>query len=103
MTGPSTPAEVHAAIAAIMAERAADAEQSPYDWKVCVRAVGVADDAFKKVAVSGDGREYCERVIAALTALRDEYYDHEGEYTSGRSDIGTIVDGVEQLLKKIPI
>lgn len=102
MTSLSTAAEAHAAIAAIMAERAADAEQSAYDWKVCVRAVSVANTAFKQIAVNGGAREYCGHVIAVLTALRDEYYDHDGEYTSGRSDIGTIVARVELLLKKIP-
>ena len=39
--------------------------------------------------------------LRVLERLRDAYYDPDGEYTSGRSDIGTVVEKIRTALKSI--
>ena len=84
-----------------MADRQAAASASPYDWKVCVGAVSAARDEFEKVAVAGTADDYAATVIARLEQLRDAYYDPDGEYTSGRSDIGTVIEKIRKALKSV--
>jgi len=88
-------------IVAIMADRQAAAAASPYDWKVCVGAVSAARGEFEKVGVSGTAQDYGAAVISRLERLRDAYYDPDGEYTSGRSDIGTVIENIRKALKSI--
>ena len=88
-------------IVAIMADRQAAASASPYDWKVCVGAVSAARAEFEKVSVSGSAQDYGAAVISGLERLRDAYYDPDGEYTSGRSDIGSVVEKIRAALKSI--
>jgi len=85
----------------IMADRQAAASASPYDWKVCVGAVSAAQGEFEKIAVAGTAHEYATAVIARLERLRDTYYDPDGEYTSGRSDIGTVIEKIREALKSV--
>ncbi|WP_095204834.1 hypothetical protein [Mesorhizobium carmichaelinearum] len=88
-------------IIAIMADRQAAASASPYDWKVCVGAVSAARSEFEKVVVAGTAHDYAADVIARLERLRDAYYDPDGEYTSGRSDIGTVIEKIRKALRSI--
>ncbi|UVK56313.1 hypothetical protein DBIPINDM_002908 [Mesorhizobium sp. AR02] len=88
-------------IVAIMADRQAAASASPYDWKVCVGAVSAAQAEFEKVVVAGTAHDYAAAVISRLERLRDAYYDPDGEYTSGRSDIGTVIEQIRKALKSI--
>jgi len=88
-------------IIAIMADRQAAASASPYDWKVCVGAVSAARGEFEKVAVAGTAHDYATAVMARLGRLRDAYCDPDGEYTSGRSDIGTVIEKIRDALKSI--
>jgi hypothetical protein len=37
-----------------------------------------------------------------LQELFDSYYDADGEYTSGRSEIGTIISRIERLGSGLP-
>jgi hypothetical protein len=93
--------EFRAEIVEIMADRQAAASASPYDWKVCVGAVSAARGEFEKVAVAGTAHDYAAAVIAHLERLRDAYCDPDGEYTSGRSDIGTVIEKIRKALKAI--
>ncbi|WP_140735640.1 hypothetical protein [Mesorhizobium sp. B2-3-4] len=88
-------------IVAIITDRQAAASASPYDWKVCVGAVSAARSEFEKVAVTGTAQDYATVVISRLERLRDAYYDPDGEYTSGRSDIGTVVEMIRKASKAI--
>ena len=88
-------------IVAIMADRQAAAAASPYDWKVCVGAVSAARGEFENVIVAGTAHDYGAAVISRLERLRDAYYDPDGEYTSGRSDIGTVIENIRKALKSI--
>jgi len=83
-------------VAAIIADCQTAAAASPYDWKVCVGAVGAARAEFEKVSVTGTAQDYAAALISRLERLRDGYFDPDGEYTSGRSDIGTVVEKIRK-------
>jgi hypothetical protein len=89
--------DVHSAVMAIAADRRIAAGKSAYDWKVCVQAVEAAADVIGTVPVSGSPGEYHDAVLSRLRELLEDYYDPDGEYTSGKSEIGTIVSGIESL------
>ena len=89
--------DVRQAIAEIIAARRQAAQQSPYDWKVCVGAVSAADATFRSISMTGTPAEFLRTVINQLAALRDSYDDPDGEYTNGCSDIGSVVVALEGL------
>jgi hypothetical protein len=95
-------ADVHSAIITILDDRRIAAEKSAYDWKVCVQAVAVSADLVRTIPVSGAAREYHGLVLSKLQELFDSYYDADGEYTSGRSEIGTIISRIERLGSDLP-
>ena len=95
-------ADVHSAIVAILDDRRIAVQKSAYDWKVCVQAVAASADVIRAVPVSGTPREYHRAVLSRLQELLDSYYDADGEYTSGKSDIGTIVSRIESLGSGLP-
>ncbi|TIP06459.1 MAG: hypothetical protein E5X72_01710 [Mesorhizobium sp.] len=94
----STAEKFREKILVIVADRRAAAASSPYDWKVCVGAIEAADREFRQIAVDGSAHEYGIAVISRLERFRDEYYDPDGEYTSGRSDIGSLIEKVRDAL-----
>lgn len=98
-----TALEVHSAIMVIVEDRRIAAAKSDYDWKVCVRAVAAAAAFIDSVPVSGTARDHHRAVLSGLQTLFDGYYDADGEYTSGRSDIGTIISRIESLEKSLPV
>ena len=89
---------MHAAIRGIFDERAIGAQHSQYDWKVCVRAVAAARDVFECVPIEGTAAKYGQAVTSALEPVYDNYYDSDGEYTSGRSSIGDVYFDISSLL-----
>jgi hypothetical protein len=89
------------AIADIMARQMQSAQNSAYDWKVCVGAVSAAAAAFRAIPVGGAQKDYVGTVIGRLTALRDSYNDPEGEYTNGASDIGSAVAAIERYARTL--
>ena len=102
MTSPASSAEqLRDAIAAIMTDRQSAAVASAYDWKVCVRAVSATKAEFLKVEVAGSARSYGHAVISRLERLLEGYYDPEGEFTSGRSDIGTVIEMIRKAMSSI--
>ncbi len=90
--------QMKAAIKAIIVKRSLAANQSQYDRKVCVGAVGAASDVFERVPVEGTAIEYGQAVVAVLSELHDTYNDSDGEYTSGRAPIGDVYYDVSGLL-----
>lgn len=89
--------EIRDAIGRIVEARRRAAAASAYDRKVCILAVATAAEAIERVPVSGTPRDYLASVVATLLALRDSYYDPDGEYTSGASDIGSVYELVRDL------
>jgi hypothetical protein len=97
-----TATDVHSAIMKIVDDRRIAAGKSAYDWKVCVLAVAASADLVRTLPVSGTPREYHGVVLSRLQSLFDSYYDADGEYTSGRSEIGTIISRIERLGSGLP-
>lgn len=93
--------DVRRAILDIIDRQAKAAEHSAYDWKVCVQAVAEARRVFSAVALKGTPKAYANSVALKLRKARDDYYDPKGEFTCGRSEIGSIVSNLETLLPRI--
>ena len=89
--------EIRDAISRIVEARQRAAAASAYDRKVCILAVATAAAAVERIPVSGTPQDYLATVVATLLALRDSYYDPDGEYTSGVSDIGSVYELVRDL------
>lgn len=89
--------EIREAIGRIVDTRRRAAAASPYDRKVCILAVATAAASIERVPVAGIPQDYLACVVATLLALRDSYYDPDGEYTSGASDIGSVYELVRDL------
>lgn len=94
-----TAAELQSAISDIFDKRSAAASQSPYDRMVCVGAVSEARRVFGGVPVQGTADQYGEAVLSAIGKAKDDYYDPDGEYTSGKSSIGDIYLDISLLVK----
>ena len=86
------------AITRIVAKRSQAAARSEYDVGVCVAAVAAARDVFERVPVEGSAIAYGHAVVTALSALRDDYHDPDGEYTSGTAPIGDVFYDVARLV-----
>ncbi len=93
--------EMRSVVDRILRKRRTDAYKSQYDVMVCVRSVDAAEAAIATVPVEGSATEYGQAVDTALDALRENYYDSDGEYTSKGlvGDIGSDVYHVLQTQK----
>lgn len=96
----TTAKEMQSAILEIIDKRSIAASQSEYDRMVCVGAVGEARRVFGGIPVQGTADQYGEAVLAAIGNARDNYYDSDGEYTSGKSSIGDVYLDISVLLKE---
>lgn len=94
--------EVHHAISGIFDAQRRSAERSDYDRRVCILAVSAAALKWQEIEVAGSPSMYLRSILTALEILRDSYYDPDGEYTSGCSEIGSIVAKIERLQSALP-
>ncbi len=90
--------EMQAAIAEIVDTHRLHAAQRQYDTKVCILAVAKAGDVVNTIPVEGDPGSYGQAVLEALGGAWENYFDHDGEYTSGQSSIGAVRMDVSILL-----
>lgn len=98
---PCTAQEMRAAIEAVLAERVNAATASAYDWKVSVSALGAARVAFEQVEIDGTARDYGRAVVDALRRLSERHDDPDGVYTSGKADIGSLIDDINSVLARM--
>lgn len=71
------------------------AQNSPYDYKVSIMAIGAASNVIDSIdAETLSESDYTETVIQKLTELRERYYDSGGEYTSGKGEIGSLISDI---------
>lgn len=94
----ATAKQMHAAIGHVFEARAIAAQQSQYDRRVCVRAVGAARDVFERVDIKGTSEAYGRTVLLALEPFYDDYNDSDGEYTSGKGSVGDVYYDICRLL-----
>ncbi len=96
-----TAEECQAVITDIFMEHLALENRSAYDVKVCVLAVARAQDEFKTFPVSGSAQRYWEDTVAKLEVFRDGYYDPDGEYTNGAGVIGSVIESIKGIRKRL--
>ncbi len=75
--------------------------RSGYDEKVGLMALDAAWHAVESVSLEASGRDYCRAVIAKLEHLRENYNASgalSGEYTDGRSSIGSLFREVSTIV-----
>ena len=75
------------------------AQQSSYDRDTCVLAVLSAREAILNIPNELIGDAYSQAVLETLEVLFNRYHDTDGEFTSGRSVIGAILDDIRVVLK----
>ena len=73
------------------------ASNSPYDHKVSIMAIGAASMAINDVAGSLEDKDYLDAIENKLSELRDRYNDRNGEYTSGKGEIGSLLADIVTL------
>lgn len=76
------------------------AQQSSYDRDTCVLAVLSARETMLGIPNELTGDAYSQAVLEALEVLFDRYHDPDGEFTSGRSVIGAILDDIRAALEE---
>lgn len=76
------------------------AVESPYDFKVSIRAIGAARSVIEDIDKNLSDEEYLALAVTKLTDLRERYYDSEGEYTSGKGEIGSLLNDISYLAEK---
>jgi len=71
---------------------------SQYDRDVCILAISAARDAILMIPTNISSASF--RVLAqdVLSELHGRYYDPDGEYTSGKSVIGALLDDIRSLM-----
>ena len=96
-TDPSSAQHMHMRIETVINNRAQAEANSPYDWKTALMAVSAARIAFTSVEVTGTAQAYQREVVAALERCKESYWDPDGECTSGKAEIGTIIERILSL------
>ena len=94
-----TAEEMFKAIRRIMRRQLTKANESQYDVMVCIRSVSAAQEVFERIPVEGRPIGYGNAVQAALDALRESYWDSDGEYTS-KGMVGDVCSEIHQLLDR---
>lgn len=88
-------------VAELLAEHQHKASSSPYDMKVAVLAIGAASTVIKAIndecVADTDVDAYLHSLIERLTQLRENYYDSDGEYSSGKGEIGSLLGDIYYL------
>ncbi|MFL0797298.1 MAG: hypothetical protein K6L73_07385 [Cellvibrionaceae bacterium] len=72
---------------------------SPYDAKVAIIAIGVAEESVRAIDTALPDEQYLDAVIKALTNLQARYDDKSGEYTSGKAEIGSLLSDIKLIAK----
>ena len=77
------------------------ASESAYDHKVAIMAVGSAANLIEQFNWTGDLQADLEQLVPSLESFRDKYYDSDGEYTSGKGEIGSLLADLRYLLSEL--
>ncbi len=78
----------------IVDAHAVKAANSQYDQGVCVNAISVARKTIMAVPADLSPGDYKAQLLQDLTALFVDYHDPDGEYTSGKGVIGSLLDDI---------
>ncbi|MBT8141592.1 MAG: hypothetical protein HKN88_00235 [Gammaproteobacteria bacterium] len=83
----------------ILKEHALKAQRSEYDRSVCISAVSKARKLIESIAETSDPNEYRKVLIDKLTDFQQNYYDPDGQYTSGKGVLGDLLGDIITALK----
>jgi hypothetical protein len=75
----------------IVDRHALKAQQSQYDRRVTISAVAAVRQVVMSIFTALPQSNYNREVIDQLSALLSDYYDPDGEYTSGKGTVGDLV------------
>lgn len=70
------------------------ARTSQYDRDVCILAISAARDVVLSISSELSAHSFKASVLKQLSELLESYYDPDGEYTSGKSVIGSLLDDI---------
>lgn len=70
------------------------ARTSQYDRDVCILAISAARNVVLAVSAELSAQAFKASVQEKLNELLGNYYDSDGEYTSGKSVIGSLLDDI---------
>lgn len=93
--------ELKTHIIAAVAKHAVAAQASQYDRTVCISAVAAARSVVEDIIPDNPPQNYGEQVLCALKSLLQTYNDPDGKYTNGRGVIGSLLDDVEAVVRKV--
>lgn len=80
------------ALSSLVDKHALKAGESEYDRGVAVAAIAAARKTILAVPIGTDVSAYHAGVRAALERLHARYHDPDGQYTSGKGVIGSLID-----------
>ena len=77
------------------------ASQSAYDRTVAIQAIASAAYLIENFNWTGSLKADLEVLLPSLESFRNDYYDSDGEYTSGKAEIGSLVVDLNYLLTEL--
>lgn len=87
-------------ISQLIEKHAQKASMSQYDRAVSITAISAARQVVLAIPSNLPSEEYQARVLAELGQLMERYHDLDGEYTSGKGVIGSLVDDLHYALTR---
>jgi len=87
-------------VSQLIAEHAQKASLSQYDRAVAITAISAARQVVLAIPSNLPAEEYQARVLAELGQLMERYHDPDGEYTSGKGVIGSLVNDLHYTLAR---
>ncbi|NNJ72284.1 MAG: hypothetical protein HKP09_03780 [Enterobacterales bacterium] len=77
------------------------AANSAYDKSVAIQAIATAGKLIDTFQWTESAHNDHTNLLQSLEALRENYYDSDGEYSSGKADIGSLIGDLIQLRNEI--
>ncbi len=83
----------------IVNRHAMKAQQSQYDRRVTISAVAAVRKVVMSISTDLPQADYTRETIDQLSELLSDYYDPDGEYTSGKGTVGDLVYEIKRHLE----
>lgn len=83
----------------VIKEHALKAQDSEYDRSVCILAISKARELILSIPATLTPEQYRSELIEQLSNFQQNYHDSEGQYTSGKGVIGSLLADLSIALK----
>jgi len=87
-------------ISQLIEKHAHKASMSQYDRAVSITAISAARQVVLAIPSNLPAEVYQARVLAELGQLMERYHDPDGQYTSGKGVIGSLVNDLHYTLTR---